>query len=241
MVARATSAAPTYFKAVKVGNRKLGDGGLGCNNPAWEAYNEVQDMHNSDDNAIALLVSIGTGESYIRRFTQVEGFSEALQTLRAAKGLATDTHRVDENLRKITRKRKDSYFRFNADSRLGAIKLDSWKKAKGSRPSTVDEIQRITEEYLSIEKVATDIDRVAEILVQNRRMRSKTDKWEERLYGLKWRCFVENCPEGQRARRKFELEEHLMFDHGYGPVPEQSAEVRAKYEELMRRGRYEAR
>ena len=238
-IARATSAAPTYFEAVKIGNRKLGDGGFGCNNPSWEAYNEVQDMHNSDDKAIALLVSIGTGESYVRRFSATGGYAELFQALRAAKGLATDTHRTDELLKKLTGKRKDCYFRFNADERLGKIKLDCWKAAKGSKLSTADEIRRITEEYLDRPCVVREIDTVAQILVTNRRMRSKTDKWEERLFGIKWRCVHEGCSEGQQLRRQVELREHLQTYHDFGPELEQSPSMRAEYEGLVSRGRCE--
>jgi hypothetical protein len=238
-IARATSAAPTYFEAVKIGKRKLGDGGFGCNNPSWEAYNEVKDMHNSDDNAVALLVSIGTGESYVRRFTQATGFAEFFQLLRAAKGLATDTHHTDELLRSITRRRTDSYFRFNADERLGKIKLDCWKAARGSKQSTAEEIRVITEDYLAKADVAAEIDRVAEILVANRRRRSRTDKWEERLFGIRWRCMHEGCSEGQLLRRRDELREHLQVFHGFGPEEDQTPEVRAEYDDLVRRGRCE--
>ena len=45
-VGRATSAAPFYFKAVKLnrgaGNLELIDGGFGANNPSWEAFRDVQ-------------------------------------------------------------------------------------------------------------------------------------------------------------------------------------------------------
>ena len=238
-IARATSAAPTYFDAVQIGKRKFGDGGFGCNNPSWEAYSEVKDMHNSDDEAIALLVSIGTGESYVRRFTQASGYAEFYQAIRAAKGLATDTHKTDELLRSITRRREDSYFRFNADERLGKIKLDCWKAANGSKPSTAEEIRQVTEDYLDRPEVAEKIERVAQILVPNRRMRSRTDKWEERLFGIKWRCRYEGCSESQQQRRRIELEEHLQTYHAFGPVADQTQEVNKEYEGLVQRGRCE--
>ena len=47
-VARATTAAPFYFKAAKVGKGdqalELIDGGFGANNPSEEAYDEVKQM-----------------------------------------------------------------------------------------------------------------------------------------------------------------------------------------------------
>jgi hypothetical protein len=197
-------------------------------------------MHNSDDGAI-VLVSIGTGESYVRRFATAEGYAELFQVLRAAKGLATDTHKTDELLKKITQKRKDAYFRFNADDRLGKIKLDCWKRAKQSRASTADEIQQITESYLDSEEITERINRVAEILVQNRRMRALTSRWEERLFGLKWRCLVENCPEGPELRRRVDFEDHLQNYHDYGPIEDQTHEMKREYDDLIMRGKYEAK
>ncbi len=51
-VGRATSAAPFYFKAVKLDkhdpNLELIDGGFGANNPSEEAYREVGQMSQSD-------------------------------------------------------------------------------------------------------------------------------------------------------------------------------------------------
>jgi patatin-like phospholipase/acyl hydrolase len=240
MVARATSAAPTYFKSVKIGKENFGDGGFGHNNPSWEAYNEVYDMHNSDDTAI-VLVSVGTGESYVRRFAAATGYVELFQALRAAKGLATDTYKTDELLQKITQKRKDSYFRFNADERLGKIKLDCWKKARRSRASTADEIQQITESYMDQEEVTEMINRVAEILVQNRRMRATTERWAEQLFGIKWRCLIENCPEGCLLLPRSEFEDHLQNYHAFGPVADQMPKMREEYEDLIERGKYEAK
>jgi len=197
-------------------------------------------MHNSDDAAI-VLVSIGTGESYVRRFATAGGYAELFQTLRAAKGLATDTHKTDELLQTMTAKRPDSYFRFNADNRLGKIKLDCWKKARRLRPSTADEIRQITENYLDQDHVTAKINRVAEILVQNRRMRALTPRWEERLFGVKWRCLVENCPEGQELRRRVDFEDHLQNYHSYGLVEDQLPDTRMEYEDLIKRGKYQAR
>ena len=203
-------------------------------------------MHNSDDSAIALLVSIGTGESYVRRFARAGGFSELFQALRAARVLATDTHKVDELLRTITQRHPDSYFRFNADDRLGKIKLDCWKTVSEKRAkrfpsrckSTADEIRRITEEYLDKPEVVAELNRVAEILVRNRQMRSRTDRWEERLLGLKWRCLVEGCPEGPLARRRVEFEDHLQNFHAFGLPGEQAPAVRSEYNDLIARGRH---
>jgi patatin-like phospholipase/acyl hydrolase len=64
-VARATSAAPTYFEPARIdklngeGNWALVDGGTYANNPAMCAYAEARKL---DPDADILLVSLGTGE-----------------------------------------------------------------------------------------------------------------------------------------------------------------------------------
>jgi uncharacterized protein len=64
-VARATSAAPTYFEPLQLtvdpdGNRAFIDGGVYANNPAMCAYVEARKIH-PDENDF-LVVSLGTGE-----------------------------------------------------------------------------------------------------------------------------------------------------------------------------------
>ena len=57
-VARATSAAPTYFPPARIGSWTLIDGGTFANNPAMCAY---ADARRADPAADILLVSLGTG------------------------------------------------------------------------------------------------------------------------------------------------------------------------------------
>src|SRR5204863_2284748 len=58
-VARATSAAPIYFESIKIGGRKFLDGGMGANNPAPLAFQEIYHKH---PHPPAVFVSIGTGK-----------------------------------------------------------------------------------------------------------------------------------------------------------------------------------
>jgi patatin-like phospholipase/acyl hydrolase len=70
VVARATSAAPTYFEPLPVGERALVDGGVFAVNPAMSAYAEVQRF---DPRAEVVLLSLGTGErTRRRRFADIE-------------------------------------------------------------------------------------------------------------------------------------------------------------------------
>src|SRR5580658_8176618 len=63
-VARATTAAPTYFKEQIINEQKYLDGGFctNANNPSQIAWKEVLLMHGNNPQAVAFLVSIGTGK-----------------------------------------------------------------------------------------------------------------------------------------------------------------------------------
>jgi patatin-like phospholipase/acyl hydrolase len=58
-VARATSAAPTYFEPLALDGRSLVDGGVFANNPAMCAYAEAERLAPADAH---LIVSLGTGQ-----------------------------------------------------------------------------------------------------------------------------------------------------------------------------------
>lgn len=57
-LARATSAAPTFFAPFKLDNLTLVDGGLACNNPTLYTVVEIQKQHPEKE---LLVVSLGTG------------------------------------------------------------------------------------------------------------------------------------------------------------------------------------
>ena len=57
--ARATSAAPTFFAPIEIGDEVYGDGGTSWNNPAKEAIAEALDTW--PNRPVGILVSIGTG------------------------------------------------------------------------------------------------------------------------------------------------------------------------------------
>jgi patatin-like phospholipase/acyl hydrolase len=69
-VARATSAAPTYFEAAELGEQALVDGGVFAANPAMCAFAEVMRFQPSAD---VFLLSLGTGQRTRKRsFDQIE-------------------------------------------------------------------------------------------------------------------------------------------------------------------------
>ena len=80
-VARATSAAPTYFEPIQLpvgpeGNLAFIDGGVHSNNPAMCAYVEARKIHPSENDF--LVVSLGTGElTRVMPYEEVRGWGLA--------------------------------------------------------------------------------------------------------------------------------------------------------------------
>jgi hypothetical protein len=128
---------------------------------------------------------------------------------------------------------KKSYYRLNAGQKLGDIKLDQWKGATKSKMATIDEIRTLTEQYLATKQTKTWLDEIAQILVDNRWKRARLDagRWEETLFGTRWRCVVSGCQEGTELRRRKELEEHLRGQH-----PDQVAVLQG----LIQKGKQES-
>ena len=81
-VARATSAAPTYFEPIQLtwgphGERAFIDGGVHSNNPAMCAYVEARKIYSEEDDF--LVVSLGTGEPTRKMpYEEVKGWGLAL-------------------------------------------------------------------------------------------------------------------------------------------------------------------
>ena len=77
IVARATSAAPTYFEAAEAGERALVDGGVFAVNPAMCALAEVLNAEGVSARDVVLL-SLGTGErTHKRSFDEIKDWGLA--------------------------------------------------------------------------------------------------------------------------------------------------------------------
>lgn len=132
-VARATSAAPTYFKPAKIGDLEYLDGGFGANNPCVEIYDEVRKMNNNSESCIHIIVSIGTGKNNeLARFGG-EGVSRYWNYLNFAKKWASESETTHTYM---VRKREHSstkfhYCRLNVEEGLATMKLDEWR-ARGA-------------------------------------------------------------------------------------------------------------
>ncbi|KAL8700206.1 MAG: hypothetical protein Q9201_005575 [Fulgogasparrea decipioides] len=171
-VARATSAAPGYFKEVTIDGLKYLDGGFGANNPCLEIFREVRYLNNHDKRCIGCVMSIGTGKNDEKRIQSKTGFREALKTglgkfiryENFARKWASDSEAPHETMMDQWGDSNQSfkYFRLNVDEGLARMKLDEWHcrssarvalgrcigwaKSKGSRASSSQPTNGIHEE-----------------------------------------------------------------------------------------------
>ncbi|KAF7185180.1 Calcium-independent phospholipase A2-gamma [Pseudocercospora fuligena] len=187
--ARATSAAPTYFSEKEVGGLLYMDGAVNANSPVQLAYNEVTQMHHSQQPR--LIISIGTGEA-----AEWQPHS-AWRILKAVKRKAdhisdfarniTDTEGPHKDLKKTIRHlpkaEQPHYFRFNVPSSSGicGIALDEWqpKRAGHGRSSgndTKSRMEAAVKDYCDSKTVNDQLEECAKILVEVRRKRAETER-----------------------------------------------------------------
>lgn len=150
-VARATSAASTFFPSISCGEQEIEfiDAGFGHNNPSEILLSEAEDLF-TDQNCDCIL-SIGTG---LNDVICIE--DNRLSILSALKKMATSSEAVHRRLAK--RLPEDVYFRYDVARGLNDITLSDWKKSSG--------ISAHTTNYLAEIHVERSIKRCARILIQ---------------------------------------------------------------------------
>ena len=144
--ARATSAAPTFFEPVKITfsngtTSTFIDGGVGFNNPAWQAVEEAHQIWPGRE--IGLLLSVGTGSSAPPQFRQNWlGITTEIAAARFIAKCITVSGNVNQSIRRSAEfaPEKENYFRFDVDH-LGDIKLEEWK--------VLDEVNALTRQYMN--------------------------------------------------------------------------------------------
>ena len=140
-VARATSAAPTYFEPVVIDGLEYIDGGFGANNPCAEIYDEVKKMNNSAEKCVYFILSVGTGKNNKLTRFQGQGIGRYWNYLNFARGWATDSEKTHDQMIKYRNNStfKFHYHRLNVEEGLDSMKLDEWR-ARGPVKRTVGSI-----------------------------------------------------------------------------------------------------
>ena len=159
--ARATSAAPTFFKRIKIGPSGSGidyvDAGIGCNNPIKQVIAEAARVF-GDEAPVACVVSIGTGQSGSVGLAQPDAFQKWLPTdlIKGLEQIATDTGRVAEEMELRYKDIPGLYNRLDVDRGLHSISLAEWKQ--------LGSVREHTKNYMRLEVIDRRVDHVVRTL-----------------------------------------------------------------------------
>jgi patatin-like phospholipase/acyl hydrolase len=143
-VARATSAATTFFKSIQLGRDKIEfiDAGFGYNNPAEILIEEAEKQYPEYDQLCIL--SIGTG---LGRVVTIQDSRRSI--LRALKTMASESTRVATRLDNKY-KGGSQYYRFNVERGLDDVTLSDYQKASTIAAHTrnyLEDNQRAIEKF----------------------------------------------------------------------------------------------
>jgi hypothetical protein len=153
VVARATSAAPTYFEPLPVRGRALVDGGVFAVNPAMSAFAEVLRFHPGAD---VVLLSLGTGQrTRKRRFADIDDWG-LVEWARPILDVVFDgiSDAVDYQLRQVLGEGR--YWRLQVELTRASDDLDD------ASPENLRELRRHAEELIAAR--SSDLDAVVAAL-----------------------------------------------------------------------------
>ena len=143
--ARATTAAPTFFKRITIGtlgsSQSYVDGGLGCNNPVMQVLEEAVLMF--PGRHLSCVISIGTGKAQMIKIPPPTLLRQTLPSnvVKAMRGIATDSERNAQDMMRRFQGAQNVYFRFNVEQGLQKVRLDQWER--------LDEVTAHSEQYMA--------------------------------------------------------------------------------------------
>lgn len=219
--ARATTAAPSYFKPMKIDTQyRFIDSGLSANNPSWLVLNEVEQMHGSKD-AIEYVISVGTGvtpislsHKFSRTFIKAPKLVPGMNVRRNSPSLVD--MQQNEKLERWDVSDSD-----DDDFRRRERKL--WRSR-----GTLEYIEQATKNFLESPDILKSLQAAACKLVRWRRKRADTPQWESYVLGVAYACDAEHCPTGvgRIFQDRNELVTHFQRYHNLNsPGPDNIEEI----------------
>ncbi|KAI1377436.1 FabD/lysophospholipase-like protein [Hypoxylon crocopeplum] len=238
-VARATTAAPMYFRPLKLmtdGNTARGrtnsqppnhnntavphrrhvetleDGGLGpANNPSNLTYDELKKQMHNTDMKVGTLVSIGTA----RPMEQPSG----PRILRVVKSVVSRYGDPEPTHWRMEQKAQEDpsflYYRFNEPLKLSGVDMDDWKPRK-TGINTIETMTNAFNSSVSEPDMVDYMQACARELVEARRARVDEDpaKWNRYALGRYFECGIEGCPDDfERETKEENFIAHLRNRH----------------------------
>ena len=141
--ARATSAAPTFFKHIEIGRgQPFIDGGLGRNNPSRVVLDEANALFRT--RPIGCLVSIGTGQAEIINVKKPGFLQQVVPTdvIEALKAISNDCEATHEDMRRLFANLSNTYFRLNVEQGMQGIGFSEWEKLAKVEAHTAQYMKR---------------------------------------------------------------------------------------------------
>ena len=220
-VARAATAAPFYFKPLKVNKPNsdtymiFKDGGFGSeNNPTKEGFREISYAYGPA--SVGAVVSIGTA----RDDTQInrKGITRKVTNIM---NRGNDPETVHKDMEEEASKERFPYFRLNApyDKRL-KMPLDEWEPKgpfhENSGTETLNSIRNKFNEWAGEPAHVRELQDCAKELVNRRRARLKDlARWERYATGARFSCRKEACD--MKSELRDEFKHHVITRHKYSP------------------------
>ncbi|PGH12740.1 hypothetical protein AJ79_04101 [Helicocarpus griseus UAMH5409] len=225
-VARSTSAAPMYFEAIKIGDRKFFDGAFGANNPSSYGVQEIILKHIHPP---SFFLSIGTGikrktpkkkkmtlakELLTDRGSRKQFLKKYLEISRLTKDLITDTEEVVRLWSGICNQSGTDHERLNVPEGVSTIPLDHWKPSKCGT-ETLHKIKEHTLAYLKTQKAQQALDSSARKLVTLRHRRADTERWEVFATDVTYCCPSLDCRKQDACHynKRHKLRSHFEYKH----------------------------
>ncbi|KAG6873558.1 hypothetical protein C0992_008647 [Termitomyces sp. T32_za158] len=175
-VARATTAAPGFFKRIFMGTEpkeEFVDGGLRYNNPTKEVFTEAQKVFGTE-RSISCILSIGTGHPdaiSLKRsmFQRLDPRNLMDVLVRIAQDCENVSNEFEEeygkgDIRK-SKKEKKTYFRLNVQQGLQHVSQTEWMK--------MGEVKSHTGQYMRDAEVSAKVNKVMNVLGRTRRMQEE--------------------------------------------------------------------
>ncbi|TVY13428.1 Kinesin light chain, partial [Lachnellula arida] len=163
---RATSAAPPFFKRIKIGppglEEEFVDGAIGCNNPVRSLVEESGREFDSS-RQVGCIVSIGTGKPKTSGFKKANYVQRILPAsidlIEALVKLATSAEGDASIMESRYHNYPGVYHRLNVDRGLETVSLEEWEK--------LHEVKTHTMSYLEDRDISQRIDNIVDSLVGN--------------------------------------------------------------------------
>jgi hypothetical protein len=190
------------------------DGSLEVNNPSYEVFNEICSTHRRGDEAVRLLLSIGSGD------LQRPRRSSLWTSLRSSRNHSFNMMRrqaesVHETMQKISHTLEAcEYYRLSVPSddlsfgsNLSIVSMKSQMQRDGVNfLKRSNSVKVATEDYLKSTNAQFALRSCAEFLVRRRRERTRHSRWDT-FAGLAYQCREPDCT---RANKNWEDQGEFM-------------------------------